>query len=151
MDGIQELVDIEAIRKLKYLYAHYLDTKDVDRLLSLFAQDAVCEFGSSYGLWRGVSEIRAGYQAEVDKVRGIDYPFMHTVSTPWIELTSDDTATGKWYLVEMLTDSNAVEEPLRFTGVYTDSYRRIDGSWKIASTRLDFTWPVRDIAKGSSS
>lgn len=148
MDPIQELVALEAIRKLKYLYAHHLDMKDVDRLVALFAEDALCEFGSSYGVWRGAAEIRAGYQAEIDKVRGIDYPFMHTLSTPWIELTSQNTATGKWYLVEMLTESNSVKEPLRFTGVYTDEYRRIGGQWKISRTRLDFTWPVRDITRG---
>jgi len=151
MDEVTEMVQIEAIRKLKYLYAHHLDMKNLDSLLSLFTDNAVCQFGVNYGIWRGIEEIRAGYQAEIDKVRGIDYPFMHTLSTPWIELTAEGRADGKWYLVEMITDSNNIDAPLRFTGVYTDRYERIGGKWKIATTRLDFTWPARDITSPESS
>ena len=61
----------------------------------------MCEFGSAYGEWRGHDEIRSGYQIEVDKVDGTDFPFMHAITTPWIELTGENTATGRWLLLEM--------------------------------------------------
>lgn len=146
MNAIEEVVALEAIRKVKYLYAHHLDAKNLEGLVELFTEDAVCEFGSSYGEWRGRDEIRAGFQIEIDKVRGIDYPFMHAVTTPWVEITAADTATAKWFLLEMGTESTEVEAPLRLTGVYTDTYKKIDGRWRIAHTHLDFTWPMRDVS-----
>ena len=146
MDPIQELVEVEAIKKVKYLYAHHLDGKNLDELVDLFTEDAICEFGSSYGEWRGRENIRSGYQREIDKVQGIDYPFMHAVTTPHIELTDDGNATGTWYLLELGTESTNVEKPLRLTGVYTDVYKKVGGRWKIHMTHLDFTWPMRDIS-----
>jgi ketosteroid isomerase-like protein len=151
VDPIQELIELEAIKKVKRLYAHHLDGKDVDRLVDLFTEDAVCEFGSSYGEWRGHDEIRSGYEVEVEKVDGVDFPFMHAITTPWIELAGDDSATGRWLLLEMGTESMDVKAPLRLTGVYTDVYRKVGGSWKIARTHLDFTWPMRDISAPGTS
>ena len=42
---IDELLDIESIRKLRTLYSYYLDAGELDPLVALFTDDAVCEFG----------------------------------------------------------------------------------------------------------
>jgi hypothetical protein len=34
---------------VKHQYAHHLDGKDLDALVALFTEDAVCEFGQTYG------------------------------------------------------------------------------------------------------
>jgi ketosteroid isomerase-like protein len=151
MDPVEELVALEAIKKVKHQYAHNLDGKQLDELVALFTEDAVCEFGQTYGQWTGHDEIRAGYQVELDKVDGIDYPFMHAIVTPVIDLLDETTARGKWFLVEMGTDSSAIPNALRLTGVYTDDYRKVDGRWLIARTHLDFTWPMRDISPAGAS
>ena len=49
---LRELLEVEAIRKLRNLYAHLLDSGDIDALAALFTEDAVCEFGP-YGEWHG--------------------------------------------------------------------------------------------------
>lgn len=141
MGSVQELIDRESIRELKHRYAHSLDALCIEDLVVLFTDDAVCEFGESYGTWRGIAEIRAGYQHEMEKVRGIDYPFMHALSTPVIDLIDVDHARGKWFLIEMGTGPGILGTPLRLTGVYDDEYLRIDGTWKIRRTHLTFTWP----------
>jgi len=146
MDAIQELVETEAIKKVKHQYAHSLDGKQLDALVALFTEDAVCEFGQTYGSWTGHDEIRAGYQVELDKVQGIDYPFMHAIVTPVIDVLDETTARGKWSLIEMGTESTDIPNALRLTGVYTDEYRKVDGRWLISRTHLDFTWPMRDIS-----
>lgn len=151
MDAVQELVEIEAIKKAKHQYAHFLDGKDLEALVRLFAEDAVCEFGETYGRWTGRDEIRAGYQAEFDKVQGVDFPFMHAIVTPVIDLDDDGTAHGRWLLIEMGTDSTDIPNALRLTGVYTDEYRKVAGRWLIARTHLDFTWPKRDISPAGNA
>ena len=52
---VAELQEVEAIRKLRALYAHRLDGHDWDGLAELFAEDAVCEFtgGVGYSDWIG--------------------------------------------------------------------------------------------------
>ncbi|MDE2668097.1 MAG: nuclear transport factor 2 family protein [Chloroflexota bacterium] len=49
----QELCEIEEIKNLRYLYAHYYDGNRTDELVDLFTEDAVCDFGESYGKWVG--------------------------------------------------------------------------------------------------
>jgi len=53
------LLDIEAIKKLRILYSHLLDTKDLDKLTELFTEDAVCNFGGGRGVWTGRDEFDA--------------------------------------------------------------------------------------------
>jgi SnoaL-like domain len=58
MDPGEELVALEVIKKVKHQYAHNLDAKQLDELVALFTEDAVCEFGRAYGQWTGRDEIR---------------------------------------------------------------------------------------------
>lgn len=141
MARLQPLLDREAIRELKHRYAQALDRLRIDDLVVLFTEDAVCDFGEFYGTWDGLAAIRAGYQNEMDKVRGVSYPFMHAVSTEVITLLDADHATARWFLIEMGTEPGVAGTPLRLTGVYDDEYVRTGGGWKIRRTRLTFTWP----------
>ena len=60
---IEELLDIEAIKQVRYLYSHYYDGNRLDDLISLFTDDAVCEFGANFGGdWVGKEQIRATLQ-----------------------------------------------------------------------------------------
>jgi ketosteroid isomerase-like protein len=140
MDALQELLARESIKELKHRYAHNLDALQFEALIALFTDDAICEFGS-YGTWSGIEAIRRGYQIEIDKVRGTEYPFMHAVSSPVIEFTAANHARARWYLIEMGTTPDVTGTPLRLTGVYDDEYVRQNGQWKIRRSRLTFTWP----------
>ena len=65
---IEELLEIEAIKNTRHLYSHYYDGNKLDELVSLFTDDAVCEFGPEFGGdWVGKDQIRAKYKAERDK------------------------------------------------------------------------------------
>ena len=62
LSPIEELLEIEAIKKLRILYSHYFDGGKTNKLVDLFADDVVCEFGPNYGGdWVGKEAIRAGY------------------------------------------------------------------------------------------
>jgi hypothetical protein len=140
---VEELLEIEEIKNLRILYSHYIDGGDVAKLADLFCEDAVCEFGEEYGGdWVGRETIRENYErytpAEVPP-----YSFMHAVTNPWIRLTGPDTANGRWYLLDLNLFAGS-ENPLTLFGIYDDVYRKLDGRWLIARTRIDFLWPRRD-------
>jgi hypothetical protein len=59
---VEELLEIEEIKQLRVLYSHYLDGGDLEGLVDLFCEDAVCEFGENYGGdWVGRDAIRQNY------------------------------------------------------------------------------------------
>ena len=136
---IDEYLEMEAIKKLRSLYSHYFDSHQVDKLAMLFTEDAVCEFGPplSYGDWHGRDEIRDKY-AQVASGGLKPFAFMHAVTNPWVELTGSDSATGRWFLLDFVLSETPT--PMTLTGVYNDVYRKVDGEWFIAKTRIDHIW-----------
>lgn len=61
-DEIRELrtmLEIEKVKKVKLLYSQLMDARDIDGLIQIVSDDAVCEYGP-YGVWRGRQEILDG-------------------------------------------------------------------------------------------
>jgi hypothetical protein len=59
MMTIEELLTKEEIKELRICYSHHFDGKDIDALVDLFTDDAVCEFGPAFGGdWVGKDQIR---------------------------------------------------------------------------------------------
>jgi hypothetical protein len=143
-----KLMDIEHIKRLRVLYSHLLDSNDLDRLVTLFTEDVVCDFG--FGVWNGRDELRrnlGNVHTQYDTNRTGAYPYMHTVTNHWIELTGPDTAEGRCYLMCWVTAQTDVN-PLLLLGVYADGYRKRDGAWRIDRCRVDYVWPKRDLLGG---
>ncbi len=144
MNAVEELAEIEAIKRLRIAYSHYFDGQQVDDLVDLFTEDAVCEFGPDYGGdWVGKDAIRANFE-QWSQAEGPQYGVMHAVTNPLIRLIDDTTAHGRWYLLDLRT-TEGVENPLILFGIYDDVYRKIFGQWRIQRTRIDFLWPKRDV------
>jgi len=146
---VKDVVVIENIKKLRVLYAHYLDTKNMEGLASLFAPNAVIDAG--LGVWRGRDAIRAGLAAafdDYDKKGHGSYPFMHPMVNQWVEITGANSAQGRCYLIDWATERNREESPLLLLASYADEYARIDGNWYINRSRLDIIWPARNIGGG---
>jgi ketosteroid isomerase-like protein len=141
---LEELLEIEDIKQLRMLYSHHIDGGDLDALVELFCEDAVCEFGESYGGdWVGRAAIRKGYgRFTSDAIP--PFSFLHATTNPWIRITGPDTASGRWYLLDMSLFPGT-ENPLAAVGIYDDVYRKVDGRWRIARTRIDFLWPRRAV------
>ena len=142
MTPIEQLLEKEAIKEVRVMYSHYFDGKNLDGLVDLFADDAVCEFGPEYGGdWVGKAQIRENY-GRFTSGAGPEFGVLHAVTNPWIRLIDATTANGRWYLLDLRT-TEGVENPLILFGVYDDVYRKIDGRWRISRTRIDFLWPKR--------
>jgi hypothetical protein len=94
------------------------------------------------GDWVGKEQIRANY-ATYTEAEGIEHEVMHAVTNPWIRLIDDNTANGRWYLLDLRT-AEGTENPLILFGIYDDVYKKVDGHWLIERTRIDFLWPKRE-------
>jgi ketosteroid isomerase-like protein len=142
---IEELLEIESIRKLRTLYSYYLDAGELDALVALFTDDAVCEFGP-YGVWEGKATIRANYEVvERPMIEKGGFQTLHANTNHWVELTGADTAVGRVYLIDLALGGDPEKNPMIWLGVYDESYRKAGGAWKIARSSLQFLWPKRHV------
>jgi hypothetical protein len=123
---VEELADIEAIKKLKSRYLRFMDQRRWDEWIALFAEDAAIRVTISdeeYCLWQGKKEILEGNSS-----LNTGNTSIHHGHTPDIDLISEDRATGHWMLHDTyLRDSGRSES----FGYYEDEYVKIDGTWKV--------------------
>lgn len=49
MGAIEDLIDVEAIKNVRIMYAQYFDGQEMDKLADLFTEDAICEFDAAHG------------------------------------------------------------------------------------------------------
>jgi hypothetical protein len=142
---LKGLLDREEIRNLRTLYAHHLDSNNIQALDQVFSTDAVVEV--TVGKMEGIDAIRTGLDEAFklyDRDHRGSYPFMHAITNHWVELTGADTAEGRCYLIDFETATKPDPNPLLLLGIYADEYKRIDGQWRITRTRLDVVWPTAE-------
>lgn len=148
---IKALSDREAIRNLRTLYAHHLDSNNIAALDEVFSNDAVVDV--TVGKMEGIDAIRAGLADAYtlyDRDNQGRFPFLHAIANHWIKLTGPDSAVGKCYLLDFETASKPDPNPLLLLGLYTDDYQRINGEWRITRTSLEVVWPERAGARAPS-
>ena len=124
-----DLVELEAIKRLKYRYIRTLDQKRWDELGECLLPDATAAYGGGKYSFDGREQI---LQFLGDSL-GPAMITMHQVHQPELELTSATTATGTWALEDrvIMVDHKIT---LRGAAYYTDRYVKVDGDWKIAHT-----------------
>ena len=144
---LRTLLEEDAIRKVRNLYSQYMDAAQIDRLASLFTEDGVCEFGPSFGRWEGRETIRKKFQEVEDTAHGAAFFAMHSTSNHWVELTGSDTAVGRAYLIDLITQKTRDENPIVILGVYDEAYRKVADDWQIARCTLQFLWPERSVTE----
>lgn len=132
MDDAAQLMEIEAIKQLKARYCRYLDTKDWVAWRTIFADDFVSDTSDSGGeLIVGADKFIAFLRKNLGKP---SQTTVHQVHTPEIELTSATTARGVW----ALNDVVLLLPFLTLTGYghYHETYEKIDGQWRIKTSKL---------------
>jgi hypothetical protein len=133
--------DIEAIKQLKARYFRTMDTKNWDAMQLVFSDDVVIDTTESGGT---VITGAAAFMAFLQDAIG-DVVTVHHGHTPEIELSSPTTADGVWAMADVLRWPNGSE--LHGYGHYHETYEKIDGSWRIKTSkltrlRMDFTEPA---------
>ena len=125
----EDLVELEAIKRLKYRYARSLDMKEWSDLRSCLTDDCTAAYGGgkySYDSPEGILEF-------LTSAMGSDMVSRHHVHQPEIELTSATTATGTWALDDIVINTTHHFE-IRGAAFYRDEYVKVDGEWKIKHT-----------------
>ena len=101
MNDTERLVEIEAIKQLKARYQRAVDTKDWELMRSVLAEDAVSVYNSGKHSYEGRENIVA-FLSDPKGLGNTDIVSMHHAHTPEIEITSDTTAIGTWYLEDFV-------------------------------------------------
>jgi SnoaL-like domain len=123
-------VELEAIRRLKYAYFRTLDLKQFDELGALLTEDATAAYEDGRTTLSGRDAIVSWLDRALgDPGRITEHHGHH----PEIDLTSDTTATGTWYLQDRVIVP-AYDLEIAGTAFYEDRYRRTPEGWKIAHT-----------------
>ena len=130
MDPLRELVEIEAIKRLKYKYMRCIDQKRWEELGETFAANATSSYGDGKFSFQGRDAI-LGFLSK--SMGAPSFHSAHHVHHPEIELTSETTAKGSWALEDTVIEKDA-GWTLRGAAFYADEYVKQGGRWLIRHT-----------------
>ena len=142
--------EFDQLRNLKARYCRLIDEKQWDDFVDLFTEDSVLRFFDSAG---GLT-FSCTY-AEIDSLitRLANSLSIHQVFSSELELTSPDEASGIWAMEDIVfldpeAASVASFSVLHGFGHYRETYRKVDGRWRIVT--LDLTRIHRETGQGLS-
>lgn len=137
--GLQMLMDIEAIKRVKHAYFRCIDTANLEELATLFHEDVSVHFTGGFYEWK--LQGRDAYLESIRKSFHRGAVGHHNGHHPEIRVESETEATGIWYLADQMW----MLEP-RFlasgTAVYWDRYLKVAGRWVIKDTRYERIYEV---------
>jgi hypothetical protein len=153
---MSELEDRDEIRQLLATYTIEGDRGRVDDMLHIFSDDAVLQTSA----WR--AEGRAGIRkalggggqprpAATAATAGSATPaagargrvMRHHLTSSLITFKGADAAVGRTYWL------NYSEKGADHTGLYADTYKRIDGKWRIVSREVRIDWKSPESGLGA--
>lgn len=122
--------DIEAIKRLKARYFRTMDTKEGEGMRRVFADDVVMDTSEAGG---GVIE---GADAFLDFLRPTleGAVTVHHGRMPEIEVLGPSAAEGVWAMEDHIIFPDGTR--LRGFGHYHETYTKVDGQWRIRTSRL---------------
>ena len=126
----EDLVDLEAIKQVKYRYMRGVDLRDADLLASTLTEDASAAYSAGKLSFEGRDAIVSFIISSMPKE---DFLTAHRVHHPEIELTGPDTATARWALDDTVIIRSA-NLTLRGAAYYDDEMVKRDGEWRIHRT-----------------
>lgn len=126
---VADLVEIEAIKQLKYKYQRCIDLKLFDELSECFAADAISSYGDGQYSFEGRDTIINFLSTALVP----ELLTLHTVHHPEIELVDATTARGTWVLEDWVLNTSDASK-LHGAAYYSDTYVKTDAGWQIQST-----------------
>ena len=146
-DASARLLAIEEIKQLKGRYFRFMDTKDWAGLRTIFCDDARFDARASLSIdgkgeggraaesnnwiYEGGDTIIAFIKEAAGPSRTVHHGHCHE-----IELLSPDEARGVIAMEDQIWDEGGKLLTLHGCGHYHDTYRRVDGRWRIHTSRI---------------
>ncbi len=140
-EDIQRLLDMEAIRQLKYAYFRCVDTANLEELTTLLHDDLTVNYVGGTYEW--------SFQGKEDFMANIGMAFsnqavgQHNAHHPEIQMLSDSEATALWYLADTMWILNH-KAKTHGTALYRDRYLKVDGRWLIKDTRYERIYEINE-------
>jgi hypothetical protein len=123
-DPVQELRDIEEIKRLRAQYVRLVDTKQWQTWAELLTEDFRLE--SDAGVHEGRDAVVAMVSGALETGSTVHHCF-----TPEISLTGADTATGVWAMEDIVRiELNGAPIAFHGYGHYHDVYVRTNAGWR---------------------
>lgn len=141
---IDNLEQIEAIKKLKYGYWRACDAKDPVAFRASFVRTGADIDYGRLGAFQDADPMTEIFtKVALAKVDGEHVIYdMHHGMHPEITVTGEHTATGRWTLrfrqVNLLDRTETLT-----TGEYDDEYLLEDGEWKMSKCHFTATWSIQ--------
>jgi hypothetical protein len=139
---IQRLMDIEAIKQLKYAYFRCVDTANLEELGTLFHEDVTVNFVGGNYQWN--LQGREEYVNNIGKSFSSEAVGQHNAHHPEIQMLSETEATALWYLADNMWILNH-NVKTHGTALYRDRYLKVDGVWLIKDTSYERLYEINDI------
>ena len=133
---LDEFLEIEEIKRLKYKYMRCVDLKLWDDLATVFVPEATVSYSAGHYSYEGRDEILAWLKQGMESD---GFHSTHSVHHPEIDLTGPDTATGIWKLEDtvVITDHDIVISGAAF---YHDRYVKQGAVWRFAERRFSMIY-----------
>lgn len=122
---VKLLEDIEAIKKLQAAFCYAVDSFDWQRVVNLFTDDAVAEYGT-FGHYEGKEQITQFYRDMLPKSMSFLEHMCHNFT---IEVKGEK-ATGEFYFETPATQISP-KRAFWIAGKYEGNYVNVNGEWKI--------------------
>ena len=145
---VQRLADEEAIRRVLFDYANYLDLNETASLVKLFTEDCHIAYGPEHGA-DGIDAYRQTLEDEKFGVGAFFAATSHHVSNTVIDFTDDDTANVRSALYAWHKYNRERPEGV-VMGQYHDILVRTDDGWKIKRRELKHLGTESYHAKGDA-
>ena len=140
---VRNLEAREAIKELKARYARGADAvfgnpgpASATALADLFTDDGVLDLGP-FGRYEGRAALLDAFENILPQ--GTKWS-THYIVNPLLEIDHDE-AQGQWYYLIQSLPAGEGASVIQIFGSYTDSYRRVDGCWRIAESISGFFIP----------
>jgi len=125
---VQELRDIEEIKRLKHAYFRCVDTVNLEELKRITHPEVTtCYIGGSYRIELNNQE---EFLEMVANSFNAECAARHNAHHPEIEILSATEATGIWYLHDDFLNFRYMRRT-EGTALYRDRYLKVDGRWVI--------------------
>ena len=133
---MNELLEIEQIKRLKHKYFRALDTNNWELMAECLTEDCTARYDSgkySYDNRQAILDFLSKF------MDGPKQLTLHQGHHPEIEILSETEATGIWYLQDMVINLEN-NTTLRGAGFYEDRYTKAGGQWCIKYTGYERTY-----------
>ncbi len=139
----QMLEDKQEIKELQFKYAQALDKQEWEKLDSVFDKTFTVDF-SKWGV--PVSEMTIkDFKSFMKKTFSTDgLQTQHTMSNFLIELNGETAQSEIYVLAKHKVTNSSGEFYYDMNGYYSETYKKINGEWKITSIQLNPRWASGD-------